>query len=191
MAEWMTDPTDPAALLREWQRCYGDAPPLGWVLRVRLRSRWFRVHSLPDAKRYATTEDERGEVRRRQHALIADVLGEGAACWFIFGYYGEEAHLPGDVAGELRAMAPVVLTSVGPGDAGLAETCPLLVARVTWVPGVLDRVLEAVADDVLASPLLVSADLRRVVAPYDGGVDVIVETPARRAELARRYGRWK
>ncbi len=191
MTEWMTEPIDPAALLLAWQRCYGDTPPLGWALRDRFGSRWFRIHSLPGAKRYATAEAERGEVRQRQHELIADVLGEGAVCWFIFGCYGEEAHLPGDVAGDLRAMAPVVLTSVGPGDAGLAETYPLLVARVTWVPGALDRVLEAVADDVLESPLLVSADLRRVVAPYDGGVDVIVETPARRAEVARRYGRWQ
>lgn len=179
-----------AALLRDWQHRYGDAPPLGWVMRERFRPRWFRVHTLPGGKRYATTEAERGEVRRRQNELIADVLGEGAVCWFIFGYYGEEAHLPGDVAGELRAMGPVGLTSVGPRDAGLVETYPLLVARLTWGAGALDRVLAAVADDVLETPLLVSADLRRVVAPYDGGVDVIVETPARRAELARRYGRW-
>lgn len=82
-----------------------------------------------------------------------------------------------------------MLTSVGP-EGGQVEASRLLVATLSWVPGALDRVLAAVADDVLETPLLVSADLRRVVAPHDGGCDVIVETPARRAELARRYGRW-
>ncbi len=187
--EWKSETIAATALLRDWQQRYGDAPPLGCALRERFRPRWFRVHSLPGGKRYATTDAERGEVLRRQNDLIADVLGAGAACWFIFGYYGEAADLPGDVDSALRALAPVVLTSVGP-EGGQVEASRLLVATLTWVPGALDRVLAAVADDVLETPLLVSADLRRVVAPYDGGCDVIVETPARRAELARRYGRW-
>lgn len=181
---------DLRTLLLDWRRWYGDAPPVAYVLRERFRSRWFRVHSLPGGQRYATTDAERAEVLRRQNELASAVLGGGAACWFIFGYYGEAERLPGDVAAALEAMAPAFLQEVRPDDTGMGEVYPLLAASLTWEAGALDRVLEAVADELLETPLLVSAEFGRVVAPYDGGVDVIVEDPVRRSELARRFGRW-
>ncbi len=185
----MTEPIMPADLLEAWERSYGDAPLLAHVLRERLRPRWFRVHSLPSGKRYATTDDERAELLRRQNELITDVIGDGAPCRFIFGYYDEEAQLPDDVASALRALAPEFLTTIESRDAGTVEAYPLMLASLTWEPHSLDPILLAVADDVLETPLLVSADLQRLVAPYDGGVDVIVETPERRSELARHFNR--
>jgi len=181
---------DLRTLLLDWRRWYGDAPPVAHVLRERFRARWFRIHSLPGGQRYATTDAERAEVLRRQNELVSAVLGGGASCWFIFGYYGEADRVPGDVAAALEAMASAFLQEVRPDDTGMVEAYPLLAARLTWAVGALDRVLEAVADDLLETPLLVSAELGRVIAPYDGGVDVIVEDPARRSELARRFGRW-
>lgn len=186
----MTEPTQAAALLQDWRAHYGDVPPVAHVLRQQLRSRWFRIHSLPGGKRYATTEPERLELLRRQNELISVVLGNGARAWLVFGYFGEEAQLPEEVASVLRAMAPAFLTSVGPRDAGTVETYPLMAAMLTWAPQAIDPILEAVADDQLETPLLVSADLLRVVAPYDGGVDVIVESTERRSDLARRFKDW-
>ncbi len=185
----MTEPITPAELLVAWRRSYDGAPPLARVLRERFRRRWFRVHSLPAGKRYATTDDERAELLRRQNALVTDVLGDGTPCRFIFGYYGEEAQLPADVVSALRALAPEFLTTIDPRDAGTVEAYPLMLASITWEPGSLDPILLAVADDVLETPLLVSSDLQRVIAPYDGGVDVIVETPERRSELMRAWRR--
>lgn len=183
----MTDAITPATFLGAWQRSYGGAAPLGRALRERFRRRWFRVHSLPDGKRYATTDDERAELLRRQNDLITNVIGDGRPCRFVFGYYGEEAQLPDDVASALRELTPVFLTTIDPRDAGTVEAYPLMLASLVWEPGSLDPILLAVADDVLETPLLVSADLQRVVAPYDGGVDVIVETPERRSELMRPW----
>jgi hypothetical protein len=100
----------PEDLLSYWRRTYGDAPLVGHALRERFPQRWLRIHNLPDAKRYAETEDEQREILRRQNELFSELLGDGGPGEFIFGYYGEEERLPEEVHAALRGLRPEFLT---------------------------------------------------------------------------------
>lgn len=190
----------PEAFLEHWRQAYGETPLVGHVLRDRFPRRWLRIHSLPESKRYAETDDERREILRRQNAVLSDLIGDDQPCELVFGYYGEEERLPADVLAALRGLAPVFLATDttdamdaagAPDDASEASAgYPLLKASLTWRPHALDVVLLAVADDVLATPLFVSVERRRIVAPYDGGVDLIVESEELRDELRARYASW-
>lgn len=196
----------PGAFLEHWRQAYGETPLVGHVLRDRFPRRWLRIHSLPESKRYAETDDERREILRRQNAVLSDLIGDDRPCELVFGYYGEEERLPADVLAALRGLGPVFLAmdamdAMDAGDAGNTDGAtdgapeasarsPLLKASLTWRPHALDVVLLAVADDVLETPLLVSVERRCIVAPYDGGVDLIVEREELRDELRSRYVRW-
>lgn len=189
----------PDEFLEHWRQIYGE-PLVGHVLRDRFPRRWLRIHSLPESKRYAETDDERREILRRQNAVLSDLIGDDRPCELVFGYYGEEERLPADVLTALRSLGPVFLAmhtmdamDVAENPDGTSQAVagyPLLKASLTWRPHALDVVLLAVADDVLASPLLVSVERRRIVAPYDGGVDLIVESEELRDELRALYASW-
>jgi len=174
----------PESFIDYWRRLYGETPLIGHALRNRFPTRWLRIHSLPESKRYAETEDERREILRRQNVLFSDLVGDGHPCELVFGYFGEENRLPENVRAALRGLQPEALTTIGPDDS------PLLKASIIWRPNACDVVLLAVADDVLETPLIVSTERSCILAPYDGGVDVIVESASLRSQLELRYASW-
>ena len=192
----------PTDFLEHWRQRYGETPLVGHVLRRRFPRRWLRVHSLPESKRYAETDDERREILRRQNALCSDLIGDGERCVIVFGQLGEGdgdgdsegQQLPEDAREVLRGFAPTFLTRVAAadvaGDPELDGEIPLMMAELAWRPGAIDAVLLAVADDILETPLLVSVERGRIVAPYDGGVDVIVDSEELRDQLRARYASW-
>lgn len=164
--------------VEHWHRTYGGTPLVGYVLRQQLPDRWLRIHSLPDSQRYPTDDAETAEVLRRQHTVFRDLIGDGGRCVRVQTDYGEGA-VPGDVFNTLREE-----------DAELADDFPQRMATFTYSEGELDDVLVAVANDEVRMVLFVGIDARSILAPYDGGMDIIVESRERRDELKRRYAEW-
>jgi hypothetical protein len=180
----------PEDFFEHWRRNYGEAPLVGHVLRARFPRRWLRIHSLPGSKRYAETEAEHREILRRQHRVLDDLIGQGGRCELVFGDYDDEERLPEAVRAALRSLGPAPLGVLSAEESGLEVDVPLRKASISWRHPALDVILLAVADDVLETPLLVSTERRCVVAPYDGGVDLIVESEELRDELKARYASW-
>jgi hypothetical protein len=59
-----------------------------------------------------------------------------------------------------------------------------------WRPGEFDAIVRLVADETLVNVLIVSPDCRWVLHPYDGGMDVIVESREARNRLGSTYRGW-
>jgi len=65
-----------------------------------------------------------------------------------------------------------------------------LFARVSaWRNGSLDPLLLRIADDEQRA-LIMPADLRWLLAPYDGGMDVVAATTKIRDDLKARHADW-
>jgi hypothetical protein len=67
------------------------------------------------------------------------------------------------------------------------------VARVRWLAwtaGTFDPLIRLIADDVVANVMIVALDCRWLLHPYDGGMDVILESRAARNELKARCPQW-
>ena len=58
-----------------------------------------------------------------------------------------------------------------------------------WKIGKRDEILKAIADDEIRT-LFVSTSKKCVIAPYDGGVDVLVESTEKRDRLKVKYKDW-
>jgi hypothetical protein len=70
-----------------WNSKFPDCPPVGHLLRDAYSDRWFRIHTLPEAKRYPQIEAEYAEVLRRHNALLADLfLNEQTLALLTTGY---------------------------------------------------------------------------------------------------------
>ncbi len=168
---------------------FGATPPIGYCLRTDHRQRWLRIHSLPDAKRYAENELERSEVRRRAWVAAAEVLPTGAVCWLVVTGPPHE-----NAPRELRLpSAPAMLFErVKPYDHPLLkdaleeERVVAYATQTTWPPADFDRLIGAIANDELRVVWFSPASAE-VFAPYDGGIDLILESRTRMEALRRSF----
>lgn len=178
-----------------WREQYGALPPLGYVLREACRERWFRIHSLPESKRYAETPGEYQELLARHNAIASDVLGAGGACWLAVVYYEAEPEsnrapdLPGVSAHWARAMR-----FDAPKNPFIMDDTPrpMLVwtASITWKRRQYDDLIRLIADDQAPQVVLAALDSARIYHPYDGGADLILESSAARDALKSKYAAW-
>ena len=182
------------AFLAFWRSHFDDCPPAGFLLHETFPERWFRIHSLPDSKRYAETAREMTALLARHNTVASDVLGDGAPCVIVTkAEYNPRVGRParGHVQFARLQLKPlVVVTANNPNDTGAGWPIPLSYARIEWQPGSLDDVLIDVANALLGPFLIVSEATARVYAPYDGGADLILRTPDERDEFRNRYQAW-
>lgn len=169
---------------RWFRQRFGATPPIGACLRTDHRERWLRLHSLPESKRYAENESERSEVRRRAWAAASEVLPSGEPVWLVTYPFGDEGN-------ELRLdEAPwMVFEQVGRYEHALFEDVgPLTMyaAHATWPHPDFERLIDAIAQDALRA-VWISATTGEVFAPYDGGIDLVVETLQRMQSLRRVF----
>ncbi len=158
---------------RWWSEHYATTPPTGYCLRNDYPARWLRLHSLPNSKRYAEDPVEQAEVRRRAWAAASELLVTGEPVWLTTGLY--EADTPGEPA--------MSFERVGSYEHPLLDGRFVTYAtRTTWPHEDFDRFIDAIAKDELRL-LWCSATSGEVFAPYDGGIDLILQSPARVAAL--------
>ena len=180
------------SLATQWTLSFGHLLPIGHLLRHELTSsRWLRIHSLPDSKRYPETEVEYMEVLRRHNAVAAEVLGRGASCSLIVSRHvvaaetinwRDESKLLG------YKLEPTPVWGRPPCDNdGFYE---FAVSTVVWTSGAFDHLIRAVADDRESNLVFFSQITDEVYAPYDGGADLFVRNTPRRHQLRDRWSRW-
>ena len=80
-SRWLQDP-------------YREVFPLSHLMRTAIPHAWFRIHSLPDSKRYATNESERQVVFERYRRFGSALLGDAGPCAVIHSRLNETAPDP-------------------------------------------------------------------------------------------------
>lgn len=164
---------------RWFREHFGASAPVGYCLRADHSDRWLRLHSLPESKRYAKDDAERAEVRRRAWAAASEVLPAGSLIWLVVPYYEEELKRePLDQSLSLR------FERIRPYEHDLLEV-PLVahVAQTTWPHAAFDQLIDKFAKYLGPHPVWFSQTSGEVFAPYDGGIDLIVESPRRSEAL--------
>jgi len=161
-------------------------------MRRHLQSRWLRIHSLPDSKRYAENESEFSELVRRHNLVATEILGSNevvmvAHAWGdIDDFRSVFATLDWARRSYLVNAEPTVVQNLDDPE----ERTVLACSRLSWTPGSWDDLLRDVADDVVPSLLFYNSRSGEAYAPYDGGADVFVRNSDRVAELRTRWQDW-
>ncbi len=161
----------------QWSAAFGDALPLGHILRVTHSDRWARFHALPEAKRFATTPSETAEILSRANALAASLFSDGAPIWLA------RCRFPG---GPLEPVATPQYEQFDPATKGLVE---VQAEMLNWTPGAFDSDIRAVAADE-DRVLFFDPETQRVFAPYEGGFDLFDPDPVRIANRRAQFADW-
>ena len=159
---------------------------MGEFLRVRYAERWLRVHNLPGGKRLATRDSEQQELIHRNNAVASTVLTDGSDCIAIATQWEPIALTK---AWERAPKTPK--WSLDEDDAELVGMASFRSCALRWQPGQFDDAIAAVACGELGRLAVFSLARPVLYCPYDGGIDLVVETEARAAELREQFAAWR
>jgi hypothetical protein len=179
-----------------WEQHFSDCPPVSYLFKQRLVDRWFRFHSLPESRRYPDNETEVVQLLTRQNTVLLDVIGTGE-CHLVAGHYSYSSPFEEQCSAlsefEFQEFLQLPQHNFEPDELELGEEpihLELLFATYQLEYGSLDAVLRCVADWKIVNFFVVNCDRKRIFAPYDGGVDVILEDSKERDEFKAKYSDW-
>jgi hypothetical protein len=175
-----------------WHEKFGELPPLGYRLRQEFPARWFRIHSLPQAKRYAQSPLEYEEILKRQNTLLSDFLPGSAQVCLLLAEFGDARETDAVRLRQLETFQWAEFQSFAV-EQERAEAFPPHIqvkwASLNFTPGILDALLLRAADD-LERFLILNVEHEVILAPYDGGLDCLLATTEERDAAKQRYSPW-
>jgi hypothetical protein len=152
-----------AKFLSHWQSTYPESPPIGSLFKWRLSKRWARIHSLPEAKRYANTKAEWDVLLDRQNRLLDALIEQHTTIRIVINYIDIDCHL----------FKSFDLENIGVFVDEEHETVyQSFTFETAWKSHTLNPILMLIADGDLRAFFIASSCL---IAPYDGGIDVILK----------------
>ncbi len=177
-----------------WNRTYPNSLPIGHELKHVFNDRWFRIHSLPESKRYAETPEEESIILERQNELIEDIFGKGQEFYILIGLYSTDLTEQLSI-GELDwetflHVMDIPLHEVRPEEhEGEPYFYQIFISKATWRINELDELLMKLANDEVRGTFICPSN-NRIINPYDGGVDVILENEPTMQAYKQRYSNW-
>jgi hypothetical protein len=183
-------------MLTDWERWFPGCEPLAHHLTVVFPARWVRFHSLPESKRYPEEPAEYATVLERHNRVLGLLAARGETVALLTTGWSDTTE-PVRCQPELVELDPqarpwrTVAMHRQPDNAFMEPTFWHVFASARqWTPGVFDPLVRLVAQEVLENLIVAALDCRWLFAPYDGGMDVLVESRAARDGLANRHPQW-
>ena len=187
----------PKQFTQFWAKSYPKTVPIPHFFKYDYANRWFRIHSLPDSKRYAETDAEWAILLERQKTLITDLFGEVERVILVTGTYKWKNERRVHVVKKdpiLKTYPFKILPEMDlPAskseyyDAGMAYRPAF--AEALWQSEEFDNLLRGIANDELRV-FFVSMNKNVIIAPYDGGVDVILKDIETKNAFKIKYKDW-
>lgn len=180
-----------------WTTSYPETGLISHQFRHDFPDRWFRIHSLPESQRYAYNEGEWDILLTRQNSLITDLLGNNSNVFLVTGDYSTKEATDAHLTLEEEIFHPytfyrlgdVDLHALSPEEYDEGQAFRPAVSETIWIPHQHDPLLKAIADDCLRA-FFVSPSEHVIVAPYDGGVDIVLKDTNAREAYKQKYNDW-
>ncbi len=180
-----------------WTSNYPNTIPISHLFKQVFSDRWFRIHSLPESKRYAENNNEWNTLLDRQNKIITDLLTGYPTFLLVTGAYTSEGLIELHPLDEVPSIEELTFTSLEPID--LNEISPNVYEQgqmytpmfsvQNWKAKKFDNLLKDIANDNIKAFFL-SEDKDLIIAPYDGGVDIILKDTETRDFYKQKYGGW-
>lgn len=180
-----------------WTSTYPNSVPIQHYFRHAYPDRWFRIHSLPESKRYAEDESEWDILLDRQNKIISDLLSGNSNFILVTGGHISEGYTelhPIDEVNSIKEISfvslnPIDLNKLSPEEYEHGQFYTPMFSEQDWRPKKFDNLLKDIAKDNLRA-FLVSIDNELIIAPYDGGVDFILKDNETRNIYKQKYRDW-
>jgi hypothetical protein len=180
-----------------WTLNFSDTIPISYLFKNVYTERWFRIHSLPESKRYPEDENEWQVLLTRQNEIITDLFGFEAPILIVTGEYNSgddrQIHIT-DEEEIFKQFSFVLLDNIELNkiDAEQYDESDIYrpaFAQAIWKPNYHDKLLREIANDNIRV-FFISFDKKIIVAPYDGGVDFVLKDSLTKENYKNKYRQW-
>jgi hypothetical protein len=181
-------------MLGNWHFQFPNCEPISHRMRTAFHTRCVRFHSLPCSKRYAEDEAEYRILLNRHNQILGELIDREQRVVLLTTGHSETSDVVFPEP-ELRMLDPnaKLWRSVWMGDqVGFAEQTywHVFASERQWRPGLLDSIIRLVADWAVVNIMVVDPECSWLFCPYDGGMDVILESAAARDWLRSSHSDW-
>ncbi len=170
---------DGLRFMESWHRDYPETPPINYRFKQRLPKRWMRIHSLPGAKRYPDNKAEWDVLMARQNAVIDHLVPQLTAIKWVWNWIDPDCFI----------FKSFGLTRLGvlPDEDAEGPTTESWMLADHWETGLSDTFLALIAYEQMRGFIIAPNCL---IAPYDGGMDVILNAPYSAHAFKRHFSDW-
>jgi hypothetical protein len=180
-----------------WTSTYPDTILIQHHFRHDFAERWFRIHSLPESKRYAEDDNDWNILLDRQNKIISDLLNAHSNFLLVTGghtYEGYRELHPIDEVDSIKEFAfisldPIDLNKISPDEYDNGQFYTPMFSEQQWQSKMFDNLLKDIAVDNLRA-FFISVDNKLIIAPYDGGIDFILKDTQTRDFYKQKYSSW-
>lgn len=178
-----------------WATSYPNGIPISYRFKDDYPDRRFRIHSLPQSKRYADTESDWITLLTRQNQIITDLLGADADILIVAGeFIGERVPINTDLDQFLNSyifkhLENIDLSQFHPSEYEKGIFYRLFFAEAIWKQNEHNKLLREIAVGSLRI-FFISIDKNIIIAPYDGGIDFILKDTPTRDFYKLKYKDW-
>ncbi|GAA0248332.1 hypothetical protein GCM10009539_37030 [Cryptosporangium japonicum] len=183
---------NPAELSRLWDEQWPEYPKVSYELRA-IPDRWVRFHALPGSKRYPESEAEYAVVLARHNAILSSLIATRTVLVVAAGYSATaspHASLRPEGVDHLLLEAVHWSSVLIDAEPGSESWMHLYVSEILDAPHALSPLLRLVADHEIANVLIADPSLNWLYHPYDGGMDVLLPSTAKRDALRGQHRSW-
>jgi hypothetical protein len=176
-----------------WNKTYPDSYPIDYELKTIFKNRWFRIHNLPDSKRFAENDNEYKIILSRQNRLIGDLF-QSDDFFIVVGFYNYVLTIPltddyFDIA-KFQKIDTLALHKIRPDEYQDDEVYyEIYMKPDKWVSDKFDDLLTKIADSEIRA-MFVNSTKNITVVPYDGGIDIIFPDTKVRDDFKIKYKDW-
>jgi len=177
-----------------WNEHFSDSEPIDYELKRTLNDRWFRIHYLPDSKRYADSESEYETISLRQNTIIDSLFQSDKEFLIVLGFfkYDLNEQLSDEYfnLSEFQHVDTLDLHEIRPEEYADRDTYyDIFIRKEDWVLNGFDTLLRRIADGEDRA-MFVNTYNNIVIIPYDGGMDIILADKETRDKLKVKYSDW-
>jgi hypothetical protein len=163
---------------------FAEIYPVSFIMRKALSDYWFRIHSLPDSKRYPQTESD-WDILLKRHRSVADVvLTEGSRCLVHYTLF-DESGFPEPTIPSLDWRARRA-QHYDDDQKLYTQSAVTVWSFDTFRPWII-RCSEAELGWISFHSMHTDA----IYSPYDGGADIFSLDASFIANMKSRFADWK
>ena len=180
-----------------WTLIYPDAVQIPHLFKQIFSDRSFRIHSLPQSKRYPDNEKDWEILLSRQNEIVTDLLGLDTNVMLVAGEYNWGKNRKIHITTEEEVFKEYSFTQLDSIDLFKLnseeydndEIYRNAFAETTWKPKKHDNLLREIAIDNIKA-FFVNFEKKILIAPYDGGIDFILKDSLTRDFYKNKYQQW-
>lgn len=179
-----------------WREEYPLCPPLGHLLRVAYEDRWFRIHTLPDSKRYPENKSEVQEILKLHNDLLSDLIGNEKPYILLLTRrsggprFQIDEDLPKRISGALPKDMRETFFFLDEEEPDNSFYWNFFIKEKIWKHGCEDQLLKEIMLYKEGNVLFINKADEIIYHPYDGGANIFIKSSSLKDGMKKKYERW-